>query len=171
MMKPLPKILIGILILFVFIYTGIPFEIENPAIESILRTLSFALIFYLLYIHFKQAIKFNNSGFRITAYTILGLLSFLFIIGAFWNDIWVFEKNERNTWYNLEVCTNQSGKKILRQIRETSGSIYDYRDRLVIYEFDKNNRISINTNVAFYKGPWTVVNEKNNKKQRVYSLD
>ena len=171
MMKPLLKILIGILVLIVFIDIGIPFEIENPIIESILRTLSFAIIFFLLYMLFQQTKKFNNSGFRIVTYTILGLLSFLFLLGALWNDIWVFEKNERNTWYNLEVCTNQSGKKILRQMRETSGSIYDYRNRLVVYEFDKNNRISINTNVKNYSGPWTVVVVKNNKKQRMQRLE
>lgn len=171
MMKPLPKILIGILVLFVFIYTGIPFEIENPTIESILRTLSFALVFFLLYFLFIQAKKLNNSAFRIATYTFLGFLSFLFLIGALWNDIWVLEKNERNTWSNLEVCTNQSGKKILRQLRETSGSIYDYRDRLVIYEFDKNNRISINTNVAHYNGPWSVIYKRNNVTQRMQHLE
>lgn len=170
MMKPLPKILIGILVLCVFIYIGIPFEIEDPSIESILRILSFAFIFYLIYILFKQTKKFNNIGFRIATYAILGILFLLFIIGALWNDIWVFEKNERNSFYNLEVCTNQSGRKILRQLRETSGSIYDYRDRLVIYEFNNKNRISINTNVAYYNGPWTVVNEKNNEKQIVQSI-
>ena len=42
-------------------------------------------------------------------------------------------------------------------MRETSGSIYDYRDRLVIYELDSTNRISINTNVENHEGPWTIL--------------
>ncbi len=85
-----------------------------------------------------------------------------------WNDIFV--GNPHGNWCNLEVCTNESGTKILRQMRETSGSIYDYRDRLVLYEFDKNNRISINTNVNYYNGPWTVVDRKNNE-QKVKRLE
>lgn len=169
MTKPLRKILIGLLVLFVFIYTGIPFEIESSTTEAVFRTLSFVLIFTILFFLFKQAMKINNKAFRFVNYIVLSLLSLLFIIGAMWNDILV--GNPHGNWYNLEVCTNKSGTKILRQMRETSGSIYDYRDRLVIYEFDKNNRISINTNVKYYNGPWTVVDDKNNKKQKVQHLE
>ena len=171
MTKPLLKILFGVIALFVFIYIGIPFEIDNAVTESIFRTLSFALIFVLLFLLFKQANKINKKAIRITNYIALGMLAFIFVLGALWNNIWVFEKNETNAWYNLEVCTNSSGTKILRQIRETSGSIYDFRDRLVLYEFDENNRISINTNVKNYDGPWTVVNLIDNSKQKVQRLE
>lgn len=163
MTKPLLKILFGILVLFVFIYIGIPFEIENSTTEAIFRSVSFVLIFTLLYFIFRQARKLNHKGLRITNYLVLGFLSLLFVLGAMWNDIFV--GNPHGNWYNLEVCTNESGTKILRQMRETSGSIYDYRDRLVLYEFDKNNCISINTNVNYYNGPWTVVDRKNNKQK------
>ncbi|WP_107039887.1 hypothetical protein [Brumimicrobium mesophilum] len=162
MMKPLFKILIGILVLFIFIYTGIPFEVQNPKIESIFRILSFTLIFFLLFTLFKQVKKLNHSLLKFTTYVTLGLLSLLFIFGAIWNNIIVFEKNERNSWNNMQIYTNEKGTKIIRQIRETSGSIYDYRDRLVIFEFDKNNRISINTNLKDHRETWTIEDGKNN---------
>ena len=156
MTKPLFKILLGILILIVFIYTGIPFEIDNPKTETIFKILSFALVFFLLYNLFRQVEKFNHILLRFSIYITLGLLSLLIIIGAIWNNIWVFEKNERNSWNTFQIYTNENGKKIHRQVRETSGSIYDYRDRLIIYEFDKNNRISINTNLKNHRETWTI---------------
>ena len=158
MTKPLLKILTGVIVLFVFIYIGVPFEIENPFVESISKVFSFALVFFLLYLLFKQVRKFSFAGLRLGGYIFLGVLSLLFLMGALWNDIWINQKNERNSFYTLQVCINNSGTKILRQMRETSGSIFDYRDRLVIYEFDEDNRISINTNIKNYDGPWTVEN-------------
>lgn len=157
MTKTLLKILTGVIVLFVFIYTGVPFEIESPFIESIFKVLSFAIIFFLLYLLLKQVHKLSFAGLRFGGYIILGLLSFLFFMGAILNNIWITKKNERNSFYTLEIWTSDSGIKILRQLRETSGSIYDYRDRLVIYEFDANNRISINTSLDNHNGPWTVL--------------
>lgn len=159
MTKPLLKILTGVIVLFIFIYTGVPFEIENTFIESICKVLSFGLVFFLLYILFKQVNKLSSEGLRIGGIVFLGVFSLFFILGAMWNDIWITKRCERNTFSTFEIWTNQSGTKILRQIRKTSGSIYDYRDRLVIYEYNANNRISINTNIDNYNGPWTVIKE------------
>ena len=41
MTKPLLKIFIGVA---VFVYTGMPFEINNPTIKSVFRPLSFAFV-------------------------------------------------------------------------------------------------------------------------------
>jgi hypothetical protein len=171
MTKPLFKILTGVIVLIILIYIGVPFEIEDALLDSIFKVLSFGLVFFLLYLLFKQVRKLGNEGLRIGGYVLLGLFSLLFLLGALWNDIWITEKNERNTFYTLEVWTNKSGIKILRQLRETSGSIYDYRDRLVIYEFDANNRISINTNVDNYDGPWTVLNVGEENKNKLGRLE
>lgn len=159
---------IGIFILFVFIYTGIPFEIKNPTTDVIFRLISFILIFTMLYFLFKQVKKIQITGLRKSFYIVLSLFSALFLIGAMWNDI--LRGNPHGNWYNLEICTNKSGVKILRQMRETSGSIYDYRDRLVIFEFDESNRISINTNVHYFEGPWIVLDAEKKYKEKVQGL-
>lgn len=161
----------GVIVLIILIYTGVPFEIEDSLIDSIFKVLSFGLVFFLLYLLFKQVRKLSNEGLRIGGYVLLGLFLLLFALGALWNDIWITQKNERNTFYTLEVWTNKSGIKILRQLRETSGSIYDYRDRLVIYEFDANNRISINTNMDNYYGPWTVLKVGEENKNKLVRLE
>ena len=171
MTKPLLKILTGVIVLIILIYIGVPFEFEDALLDSIFKVLSFGLVFFLLYLLFKQVWKLGNEGLRIGGYILLGLFSLLFVLGALWNNIWITEKNERNTFYTLEVWTNKSGIKVLRQLRETSGSIYDYRDRLVIYEFDANNRISINTNVDNYDGPWTVLKVGEENKNKLVRLE
>lgn len=171
MTKPLLKILTGVIVLIIWVYIGVPFEFEDALLDSIFKVLSFGLVFFLLYLLFKQVWKLGNEGLRIGGYILLGLFSLLFVLGALWNDIWITEKNERNTFYTLEVWTNKSGIKVLRQLRETSGSIYDYRDRLVIYEFDANNRISINTNVDNYAGPWTVLKVGEENKNKLVRLE
>ena len=114
--------------------------------------MSFIFLFFL----FRHVKRIKNNEIRIVNYVILSLITFLFIMGTLWNDIWITEKNERNSWITLSIHVNQSGTKILRQLRETSGSIYDYRERLVIYEFDNQNRISINVNKQNFKGPWRI---------------
>lgn len=171
MTKPSLKIFIGVIVLFVFIYIGIPFEIENPLIESISKVLSFAVVFFLLYLLFKQVRKFSFEGLRLGGYIFLGLLSLLFVLGALLNEIWITQKNERNSFYTIEIWTNNSGTKIYRQMRETSGSIYDYRDRLVIYEFNANNRISINANVENYDCAWTVEDIREKSKRKLERLE
>ena len=105
MTKPLLKILFGVIALFVFIYIGIPFEIDNAVTESIFRTLSFALIFVLLFLLFKQANKINKKAIRITNYIALGMLAFIFVLGALWNNIWVFERaNTLNEVAKLQIA-------------------------------------------------------------------
>lgn len=151
MLKYWHKIIIGITLLITFMYTGIPFEIGDPFVESIFRVVTYLIVFMLLYYVYTQTSNVINQFVRVGLKGLLGGLFFLFVIGAMWN-IFV----ERN-WSNMEIYTNESGTKILKQMRETSGSIYDYRDRLVIYEFDENNRISINSDVRYFDGPWTVV--------------
>jgi len=143
------KIAVGVIVLLCFIRIGIPFEFKNNIVDSFLRTSSFALVFVLIYKLFKLNKFVRHKGLRIISLIFISVLCFLFILGAIWNNI--LRTSDSRDWYNFEICSNSNGKKILRQIRETSGSIYDYRDRLVIFEFNKENRISININFEKYK--------------------
>mgnify|MGYP000507125020 CR=1 FL=1 len=163
------KILAGIILLLGFIYTGIPFEIENPNLDMVFRVISFLIVFTLIYFVLRKAQNVKTKIIRLALFSLIGFFSILFILGTFWND--VLRKSSHGTWYNLEICVNEFGTKILRQIRETSGSIYDYRDRVVLYEFNDYNRISINTNVNYYRGPWTVFNVETGKTKEVKYIE
>ncbi len=161
MKQTIVSIGMGILVLIIFIAIGIPFDFESPAVDSILRCWSFLIVFSLLFILFKTAKNVKRKVLRISVQSLLGLLTFYFILGAIWNDC-IRTTNDRN-WYTLEIGTNASGTKILKQLRETSGSIYDYRERWVLYEFDNNNRLSINAKASWFDGPWTWVDVRKNK--------
>lgn len=167
--RKLVIILTGIILLVVFIYSGIPFEIENGNTDAIFRTISFIFIFIFTFFLFRTVRKMKNNVIRIPLFTILGMFTLLFIIGCLWNDI--LRDNPRGNWYNINIYTNSVGTKIYGQMRETSGSIYDYRYRIKIYEFDENNCISINTKPNYYNGPWTVLNLKTNTTQKLNEIE
>ena len=68
-------------------------------------------------------------------------------------------------WEDTHVFTNEKGQKIISQFRETSGSIYDYRERLIIYELANKNRISIAWTKKRMSGVWKV---KDIEKDTIY---
>jgi hypothetical protein len=59
-------------------------------------------------------------------------------------------------WEDQQIYTNQNGTKVIYQFRETSGSIYDYRERLILHEFSNGNRISIEWKKKLMHGTWIV---------------
>ena len=64
-------------------------------------------------------------------------------------------------WQDVTVYRNDKDQKVISQWRETSGSIYDYRDRKIIADFGEF-RISFDCNAKNLKGIWTEHNlEKN----------
>ncbi|MFV0151499.1 hypothetical protein OBJ95_13020 [Empedobacter falsenii] len=60
-------------------------------------------------------------------------------------------------WQDLYIYTNDKNEKVISQWRETSGSIYDYRDRKIIADYGQF-RISLNCNVKNLEGVWTEYN-------------
>ena len=68
-------------------------------------------------------------------------------------------------WENRQIYINQKRQKVISQFRETSGSIYDYRERLIFYEFSNGNKISIDWTKDRMHGIWKV---KDIKKDSIY---
>ena len=60
-------------------------------------------------------------------------------------------------WQDLSIYTNKNGEKVISEWRETSGSIYDYRDRKIIGDFGQF-RISFDCDRKMLKGLWTEYN-------------
>ena len=65
-------------------------------------------------------------------------------------------------WQDLFIYTNDKNEKVVSQWRETSGSIYDYRDRKIIADYGQF-RISFDCNTKKLKGIWTEYDTRNNK--------
>lgn len=66
-------------------------------------------------------------------------------------------------WQDLFIYTNNKNEKVISQWRETSGSIYDYRDRKIIADYGQF-RISFDCNAKKLKGVWTEYDTRNNTK-------
>ena len=74
--------------------------------------------------------------------------------------------NYHPMWQDLKIYTNKRNEKVISQWRETSGSIYDYRDRKIIAEYSQF-RISLNINTKNLAGIWTEYDVEKNSKTKI----
>ena len=74
-----------------------------------------------------------------------------------WVGLWttlLTASNYPPMWQDTTIYTNDKGETVISEWRETSGSIYDYRDRKIIADYGQF-RISFDCNVKNLKGIWT----------------
>ncbi|MFI2742746.1 hypothetical protein ACG2LH_08405 [Zhouia sp. PK063] len=99
----------------------------------------------------------------------LGILTILFtpyLIIGFYTALLSWS-NDHQMWKDSKIYTNSKNEKVISQWRETSGSIYDYRDRKIIAEFGQF-RISYNHDIKNLKGIWTEYDIKKNKTTKIH---
>ena len=65
--------------------------------------------------------------------------------------------NYHPMWQDISIYTNKDGDKVISEWRETSGSIYDYRDRKIFADLGQF-RISFDCNRRKLKGDWREYN-------------
>lgn len=155
MRKRLIIISIILTILAVLVFTGFPIEFKEYTSERIVRfciSISIVLLFCTLFLLVNK-IKFRKAK------TILLSLIFLFLVPYFllviYNISFALSKNGAlNHWKDLAIYEDTNGHSIVYQMRETSGSIYDYRYRKIFYE-NNSIRISINCNFKTPNGWFT----------------
>jgi hypothetical protein len=149
-------IIIGLTFLGTGLVIGIPFEFMNVTADEI-ATYSIMLLFLLLFILlFRQIRQLEN---KIIKWVTFGALSILAIpyswIGIM--IIYMATSNYHPVWQDISVYTNAKNEKVISQFCETSGSIYDYRDRKIIADYGQF-RLSFNCKANNLKGTWTVHN-------------
>ena len=143
----------GLTFLVAIFFIGTLFEFLNPFVCAIAFYLALLFILCLFVFLFKKTKRIGNKFFK---WILLGSLTTVaipyFIIGV-WNLI-MFSSYPPPMWEDVKVYTNDKNEKVISQWRETSGSIYDYRDRKIIADFGQF-RISFNCNAKKLKGIWT----------------
>jgi len=164
MKKNLIIIFIGLGFLTIALIVGTPFEFLNSAIDTLATLLLMLLIFTLFVYLFiitqqieKKLIRKIALGFIcITAipYSLIGIWTMM-IVG-----------NNHPIWQDMSIYTNKNGERVISQWRETSGSIYDYRDRKIISDFGQF-RISFDCDRKKLKGVWTEYNINTREKKPV----
>jgi hypothetical protein len=160
MNRKLILIFIGLTFLTTALFVGTPFEFLNVTSDTI-ATFIIILLFLLLFILlFRQIIRLDNKAFKWTTLGLLIVLAIPYLFIGLWTTLLV-ASNYDTMWQNVKVYTNDKDQKVISQWRETSGSIYDYRDRKILADFGEF-RISFDCNAKNLKGIWTEYDIKKN---------
>ena len=86
---------------------------------------------------------------KIFATVIISIVFVPYLFICIYNFSCAFSENDRRSrWKDISIYEDNNGNRIAYQLRETSGSIYDYRYRKIYYE---NKSLRISTNCGFGK--------------------
>lgn len=152
MNRRLTLISIGILILVLFLFTGFPVEFREIFTERIAKafvSISLVLIFIKL---FQLSKKIEKRKKKIFINILISIVFVPYLFICIYNFSCAFSNNyTRWRWKDISIYEDKNGNRIAYQLRETSGSIYDYRYRKIYYE-NKSFRISTNCNFGSVTG-------------------
>jgi len=158
-MRNILLILIGFVFLILWLIVGYPFEINNLTIDRFLMVLVSGLLIGFIFVIYRLIKRLKNKIFKIVFLISLICISLIYS----WIGLWTIMISYDNgpIWEDVTIYKNKNNCKVISQFRETSGSIYDYRERLIFYEFSNNNRISIEWTKKRMHGIWNAKDLKN----------
>ena len=160
MNKKLILIFLELTFLTTTLFVGAPFEFLNVTVDTIATFAIMLLILLLFIVLFRQVRRLDNKVFKWTTLGLLILLAIPYIFVGLWTTL-LIASNYHPMWQDTTIYTNDKGETVISEWRETSGSIYDYRDRKIIADYGQF-RISFDCNLKKLKGFWTEHNiEKN----------
>jgi hypothetical protein len=151
--KKLILIYCGILFLTASLFIGTPFEFLNPTVDRIMTLFAVVAIFILFIFLFRQTRHIDK---KVIKWLTVGLITTLFL-PYLWIGLWttlISSTSYYPVWEDMAVYTNEKGEKITSQWRETSGSIYDYRNRKEFLDCG-HFRISLDWSKKNMHGIWT----------------
>ena len=165
-MRNIILIVLGLLFLTLWLIIGYPLEINNLGADRVVTILFSILIAVLIFLTFRLVNRLKRKVAKIAFLTFLISISTIYALNGLWTYLISYEKGP--VWEDRQIYTNQKGQKVISQFRETSGSIYDYRERLILRELSDKNRVSIEWTKKLMHGIWEV---KDIKTDSVYNED
>ena len=156
MKKNLSIISLGLLFLTIALIVGTPFEFLNSTIDAFVTFLLMLLILLFFIFLFKLAHRIEKKQIKRIVVGLICILVIPYLLIGIWT-IMMTGGNYYPMWQDISIYTNNDGKKVISQWRETSGSIYDFRDRRIIGDFGQF-RISFDCDRRKLKGLWTEYN-------------
>lgn len=161
MTKKIIFILIGLAFLSSALFIGTPFEFLNTTVDTVATFSIMTLILFVFIIVFRQIRLLDIKALKWTALGFLIILAIPYLLVGIWTTL-LTASDYHPMWQDVSIYTNHKKEKIISQWRETSGSIYDYRDRKVVADFGQF-RISFDCNLKNLKGVWTEYDIQKNK--------
>lgn len=162
MNRKLILIFLGVTFLTTALFVGTPFEFLNVTADTIATSIMMVLFLFLFIVLFRQVWRLDKKAYKWTAFGLLTLLAIPYLFIGLWTALLTWS-NYHPIWQDLFIYTNDKNEKVISQWRETSGSIYDYRDRKIIADYGQF-RISLDCNAKKLKGVWTEYDTRNNIK-------
>ena len=153
--KNLIIIFLGLSFLTTSLIVGTPFEFLNSAIDALATIIIMLLIFALFILLLRLARRIEKKIIKRIAIILICILAVPYSLLGIWTMF--LTRGDNPVWQDLSIYTNKNGEKVISEWRETSGSIYDYRDRRIICDFGQF-RISFDCNTKKLKGLWTEYN-------------
>ncbi len=151
-MKKVVQILIGFIFLMTFLFVGNPIDFSNSTYDRISVFLVMTIILIIFFGLYRQIREIDNKALKRLNLGIMGLIAIPYFLIGLWS-LMLTTSSSYPIWQDVSIYTNDDGKKVISQWRETSGSIYDYRDRRVIADFGQL-RVSLNCDVDDLNGKW-----------------
>ena len=165
-MKKLTLIIIGLTFLTTALFVGTPFEFLDTKTD-IIASFSLILLVLIIFIFlFKQIRLLDNKIIKLISSGLLIILTIPYLIVGIWTTL-LTASSYHPMWQDVSVYTNDKNEKVISQWRETSGSIYDYRNRKIISDFGQF-RISFDCNTKNLRGIWT---ERNIEKGTITTIN
>lgn len=143
-----------VLLIFALIF-GEPLEINNNTADNIMMIGESVFLISLFLMMYRYAFKISGRFQKPLVLTILIIFSLIYGWAGLWTAL-LHRDGNGPKWVDTYIYRNNNGLKIVSQFRETSGSINDFRKRLVVYEFRNHNRISVNWYTDWMHGLWEV---------------
>lgn len=144
---------VGLILLIIGILFGYPLEINDLRLDRIFLLLFSIIIILTFFFLFYSIHRFNNKWTQRIFKILLIIIGGIYSLNGLW--ILLISYKDGPKWEDRLIYSNNN-TKIVYQFRETSGSIYDYRNRLIIYEKPKRYRISIDWSEKFMDGKWMI---------------
>ena len=160
MNKRLILIFLGLTFLVTALFVGTPFEFLDVTLDTVATFTIMLFVLLLFILLFRQIRQLDNKTFKWTTLGLLIALAIPYLFIGLWTVL-LTASDYHPMWQDVRVYTNDKDEKVISQWRETSGSIYDYRDRKIFADFGQF-RISLDCKTKKLKGIWTEHNiEKN----------
>ncbi len=108
------------------------------------------IVFFL----YKLIIRIAIRPLKVFSLTSLFCISIIYLLLGTWTVLISYDNGP--VWEDRLIYTNRKGTRVISQFRRTSGSIYDYRERLIFYDSGNGNRISMEWGKKRMHGNWVV---------------
>jgi hypothetical protein len=153
MKRDLAILLFILALLIAGLLIGSPIEVLNPIPHRIITIVAGVLILTLFVYLYRVGMKLKGKATRRIAIVVISIVALPYFLIGLYTSLFVLS-SYYPLWEDVVVYTNVEGETVISQFRRTSGSIYDYRNRMVIKDFCNGYRISLDWPESKMHGKW-----------------